>query len=149
MICIVCKRPIEHSYGAPGLIGCYCQYCATAMKLTPEQILKSQYEQAIKELTEEIARLKTENERLKAMRTIDERYKFCNIIGDAYIYTKTLEDYNKLRADFRIDTVRMFAERLKKFYGNFKGVSHGYAIEYHIDQIAEELRKEIQDAAHK
>ncbi len=65
MICIVCKRPIERSYGAPGLIGCYCQYCATAKGLTPEQILKSQYEQAIKELTEENERLRAENESLK------------------------------------------------------------------------------------
>lgn len=97
---------------------------------------------------EKIKKLTARNEKLESMRTIDDRYKFCNIIGDAYIYTKTLEDYNKLRADFRIDTVQKFAERLKKFYGNFKGASQGYVIEYHIDQIAEELRKEIQDAAH-
>lgn len=122
MICIVCKRPIERSYGAPGLIGCYCQYCATAMKLTPEQILKSQYEQAIKELTEEIERLKACNERqattIKAYHIGDLTN---NVISKMQERLKaevfTLVDYNEELCDVILSNT--------------------------IDQVAEELRKEI------
>lgn len=38
MICIKCKREITRSYGAPHLMGCYCQHCATLLGLTTEQI---------------------------------------------------------------------------------------------------------------
>ena len=117
MICIVCKRPIERSYGAPGLIGCYCQYCATAMKLTPEQILKSQYEQAIKELTEEIASLKACNER----------------------QATTIKAYHI--GDLTNNVISKMQERLKQvFYDDNKLAASICSI---IDQIAEELRKEI------
>ena len=44
MICIKCKRPIDKSYGAKGLIGCYCQNCAVMCGLTQEAIEKSRLE---------------------------------------------------------------------------------------------------------
>ena len=44
MICIKCKRPIDKSYGAKGLIGCYCQTCAVLGGLTQEAIEKARFE---------------------------------------------------------------------------------------------------------
>lgn len=38
MICIKCMRQITRSYGAPHLMGNYCEHCATLLGLTPEQI---------------------------------------------------------------------------------------------------------------
>lgn len=36
MICINCKKTIEHSYGAAGLMGNYCKDCANKLGLTPD-----------------------------------------------------------------------------------------------------------------
>lgn len=77
-----------------------------------------------------IKKLTAENERLRRLRTIDDRYKFCNLIGDTLVYNKTLEDYNRFRADFRAYTVHEFAERLKKRFKFLHGV---------IDQVEKEM----------
>ena len=62
MICIVCKREIERSYGLPGMNGCYCERC---VKLTPEYITQGitqiNNDIAITILTDENLRLKVEN----------------------------------------------------------------------------------------
>ena len=39
------------------------------------------------------------------------------------------------------DAITEFAERLKKFYGILKGKTVGGSVEYHIDQIAKEMRE--------
>ena len=83
------------------------------------------YEQKIKELTEE-------NERLRALRTVDKEYKYCNLLYDALIYTKTLEDYNRLRAGFRADTVRKFADKLKGVFPSIAG-----ALDYFEKELLE------------
>lgn len=128
MICIVCKRPIERSYGAPGLIGCYCQYCATAMKLTPEQILKNQYEQAIKELTEEIARLKACNER---QATTIKAYH----IGDL-----TNNVISKMQERFENSF-----DKIEQLYtdDSYESLVYSNDVLKLISQVAEELKKEI------
>jgi hypothetical protein len=84
----------------------------------------------IKELTEE-------NDRLKALHTVDKEYKFCNLVGDTLIYNKTLEDYNKLRADFRADTVRKMHSMIKERC--IKGGIYPSFVESTIDQIEKEM----------
>ena len=51
----------------------------------------------INELTEE-------NERLRALRTVDSDYKFCNLLYNALVFTKTLEDYNAFKRKMRADS---------------------------------------------
>lgn len=52
MICIKCKRKIDHSYGAPELIGNYCMACAINNGLTAGQIEKQRYEEIAKQAYE-------------------------------------------------------------------------------------------------
>lgn len=90
-------------------------------------------EEYVKELIEE-------NERLRARYTIDERYKFCNLIGDTLVYNKTLEDYNKFRANWRADTVRKMQERITVHATN------GYPRKVRLDVI-DQISKEMVEGA--
>ena len=78
------------------------------------------------------------NMRLESRFTINEKFKVCNIIGGAQIYTETVADYNKLRADFRADTVRKMQERLKAQKFTHKTFGELVYVE-DIDQIAKEM----------
>lgn len=48
--------------------------------------------------------------------------------------------YN-MEKQVRAEAITEFAERLKKFYANLKGKTVGGSVEYHIDQIAGEMRE--------
>lgn len=56
MICIKCKRRIDHSYGAPELAGCYCLPCAINLGLTAEQIERERYIQFAKQVRADTVR---------------------------------------------------------------------------------------------
>ncbi len=43
----------------------------------------------------------------------------------------------------RADAITEFAERLKTFYKHLPGNTVGGAVEYHIDQIAKEMREKV------
>ena len=45
-----------------------------------------------------------------------------------------------LKTEARVEAIDEFAERLKKFYANLKGKTIGGSVEYHIDQIAKEMK---------
>lgn len=46
-------------------------------------------------------------------------------------------------AEARAEAITEFAERLKKFYANLSGKTVGGSVEYHIDQIAKEMREKV------
>ena len=54
MICIKCKRPIDKSYGARELAGCYCQTCAVMCGLTQEAIEKARLESVMVQTEKQI-----------------------------------------------------------------------------------------------
>ena len=56
MICIKCKRPITQSYGAKDLMGNYCKACALSLGLTEEQRYNAKMDEAIKAISEFIAK---------------------------------------------------------------------------------------------
>ena len=71
--------------------------------------------------------LKDEVERLnKAIEGYAELEQGCIVTG-----------YKKIRAD----AITEFAERVKTFYRNLRGKTIGGSVEYHIEQIAKEMRE--------
>ena len=106
-----------------------CTLCPLCDERSCPCVLNENALSLIKELTEE-------NERLKGLRTIDERYKFCNLIGDTLVYNKTLEDYNKFRANWRADTVRKMLDRITEHATN------GFPRKVRLD-VVEQIGKEI------
>ena len=47
-------------------------------------------------------------------------------------------------ADARAEAITEFAERIKKFYSNLNGKTASGSVEYHIEQVAKEMRGEAQ-----
>lgn len=69
----------------------------------------------IKRQEERIAALKADAERRI---TVDERYKYCNVYGDAYIYTKSLLDYNDTKKAIGAETIKALDVKLAAALAN-------------------------------
>ena len=111
--------------------------------LVTKTVTVIEFDKTIERLTEENEWLRAENKeltkanmRLESRFTINEKFKICNIIGGAQIYTETVADYNKLRADFRADTVRKMQDRIAEHATN--GYPRKVRLDV-IDQIAKEM----------
>ena len=87
-------------------------------------------------LKAEIERLKEENRILKRDVHFNESGIF-NLLYGALVYTKTFEDFNKFRKDFKSETVKEFAERLKNMRTADKDVQ--YLFELKIDNLLKEM----------
>lgn len=93
-------------------------------------------QKTIAEKNAEIERLQTEN-KLLIKNSPSTKYPNCVLVGDALVYTKTLEDYDKLLHDISAEAIKEFAERLI-------AVSHPYAdtqivFELQIDNLVKEM----------
>lgn len=93
----------------------------------------------LREKDAEIGRLNIE---LQAMRGAANSYKM--------LLETAQKDFLDYQADVqmeiddaRAEAITEFAERLKKFYGILKGKTVGGSVEYHIDQIAKEMKEKL------
>ena len=84
-----------------------------------------------------INRQKAEIERLQEY---NREYRFCNLLENALIYTKTLEDYNNLRKAFKAHAVKEFA---KKFEKEIKDVQFTLGQTWEISCALEKVLKEM------
>ena len=81
------------------------------------------------ELLAERSRLTEENERLRA---------------EVSVKKKLLDKCVDLEDKVRADTVRAFAERLKKYYSNLIGNTFSTLVAFHIDEISKEMEAEYE-----
>jgi hypothetical protein len=54
----------------------------------------------------------------------------------------TMEMAQKALANARAEAITEFAEKIKTFYHNLSGKTVGGSVEYHIDQVAKEMKGE-------
>ena len=93
--------------------------------------------------------LQAENERLKAENKllidndVSNKYPNCVLVEKGRIYTRTLEDYDKLIGDISAEAYKEFAERLKTEYAKgmswFKKKESYYVDVSDIDNLLKEL----------
>jgi hypothetical protein len=109
MICCNCKREIDRTYGAPGLIGNYCKACAHALGFTRDQKLEL--------LITENERLTAENEKLRERHAAldsriraDARKEFAEKLKNYYFNTLTGSTNSALVA-YHIDQILADMER--------------------------------------
>ena len=55
--------------------------------------------------------------------------------------THRFADIGKMYSEIRAEAITEFAERLKTFYNRLPGKTVGGSVEYHIEQIAKEMRE--------
>jgi hypothetical protein len=92
---------------------------------TGDQTMNKQIEEMAKDLAESIV---WDNEDILTI--------------DCYRTARMLSDKYRKASDVRAEAITEFAERLKKFYGSLKGKTVGGSVEYHIEQIAKEMKGE-------
>ena len=84
-----------------------------------------------------INRQQAEIERLKAE---DEKYPFkCVMPFNSMVYSKSIEDYDRLIDDIGSDAIKEFAERVKALDRLDVDVSYGYGREHYTEAIAVNL----------
>ena len=88
-----------------------------------------------------INRLQAENERLKTENKLlidnDVRNKYpnCVLVEKGRIYTRTLEDYDKLIGDIYAEAYKECIEKVKWLWGNYSG----YEFKMKLDNLLKEL----------
>lgn len=62
--------------------------------------------------------------------------------GAIILTRKELDALNEYEKKIKADTIKKMQERLKKYYHHLSGKTLPASVEYHIDQIANEMLKE-------
>jgi chromosome segregation ATPase len=96
----------------------------------------------LREKDAEIERLTAENEFHKS--EIEEMSKDRLELHKAIARMKKYDgQWKKDLETARAEAITEFAEKLKRFYSNLNGKTCGGSVEYHIDQIAKEMREKV------
>ena len=76
----------------------------------------------------------------KALQRHNDKYSVCTLVGNALVYTETIEDYDKLIGSIKSEARREFAEKLKEkaeteLYADIDPVVGSYECEYRMVDV--------------